>query len=54
MAAVGKIIRPLTYQECLDAGCTEAEAVEYIKAAPPARIVWDRPHTPEIPEPKER
>jgi hypothetical protein len=32
------LLRPLTYAECLAAGCSEQQALDYFKAAGPAQV----------------
>lgn len=39
----GRLVRFLTYAECIERGCTEAEAFEYFKGCPPARVEFDVP-----------
>lgn len=36
----GRLIRSLTYRECLEQGCTEEEAIDYLKSAGPPKIEW--------------
>lgn len=41
-----KLIRELTYSECIEAGCSEAEALDYVKTSKPPRVIYEAPSEP--------
>jgi len=53
--AHARLIRELTYSECIEAGCSEAEALEYVKTSKPPRVIFEVPPAPPegAPEPEE-
>jgi hypothetical protein len=45
--AQARLIRELTYSECIEAGCSEAEALDYVKTSKPPRVIYEAPSEPE-------